>query len=112
EAAGKPSHAVLDGLALSVARRRRGGRRRLGRRKLRVGLRRSVARDGVLELAHPGAERATDLGEPLAAEEQQGDQENQDDVPGLRQTAHCAESSTVSERVPAPQWRKSGSPSR
>ena len=39
-----------------------------------------LAGDGVLELAHPGAERAPDLRQPLRAEEQQRDDEQEDEL--------------------------------
>jgi hypothetical protein len=48
-----------------------------------------VAGNGVLELAHPVPERLPDLREPLAAEEQQRDQEEQDDVPGSLEIPHA-----------------------
>ena len=38
--------------------------------------------DGVLELTHAGTERATDLREPLGAEEEQGETEQQNDFHG------------------------------
>src|SRR4051812_12993624 len=72
----------LDGLALAFGL---GGRKRLRRGRLVV-----VTRDRVLELAHTGTERPTDLRQTLAAEEQQRDQQDEDDVPGLRQSGHWA----------------------
>src|SRR5262245_22220852 len=84
----------LDGLALGRRRRRRRRRRssrRLCGRKLRLRLglvRGRVAGNGVLELAHPVPERLPDLREPLAAEEQQRDQGEKDDVPGSLEIPH------------------------
>ena len=76
----------LDGLALALRRR---GRRRLGRCDLRgrilVWI---VARHGILELAHPRPERTTDLRQPLRAEEQQRNEEQQDDVGRARPAGH------------------------
>src|ERR1700754_3133691 len=85
----------LDGLALGRRRRRRRlshGRlrgRELGRRVR--GLR--VAGDRVLELAHPVPERFPDLRQPLTAEQEQRDREEDDDVPGLQVTHVSTESS-------------------
>ena len=61
--------------ALELARRvlRRG-------RELRVRFGAFVARDGVLELAHPAAERAADLRQALRAEEQKSEQEEKSDL--------------------------------
>src|SRR5580765_8237801 len=89
---GSPAMSLLDGLALGRRCRRRRCRRlrRLGGRKL--GLHdvvvRGVARYGVLELAHPVSERLADLRQPLAAEEEQRDQEKQDNVPGSLEVPH------------------------
>src|SRR4029079_574021 len=96
---GSPVMSSLDGLALG--RRRRGGRhRRVGGRELgrklglRVGRRRRGAGDRVLELAHPVPQRLAHFRQPLAAEEQQRDHEEQDDVPGSLEVPHeCFESS-------------------
>src|SRR6478609_6019351 len=84
---GSPAMSLLDGLALGRRCRRR---RRLGGRKLRLRdvVVRGVARYGVLELAHPVSERLADLRQPLAAEEEQRDQEKQDDVPGSLEVPH------------------------
>src|SRR5262249_62310559 len=55
--------ASIDGLVL--------GRRRLGQ---------ALMRNRILELAHPGAERTSDLGDALGPEEQERDQEQQREV--------------------------------
>ena len=62
----------------------------------RAGLRRagSIPEIGVLELAHPGAERAPDLGQPLRAEEQQRHDEEQHDLERPDVT-HDGEASTL-----------------
>src|SRR4029077_5385680 len=53
--------------------------RRLGVSDFRVfGL--AVARDRVLELAHPGPERPSDLRQALRSEEQEGDDQQEDDL--------------------------------
>src|SRR2546423_11183625 len=88
---GSLAMSLLDGLALGRRCRRRRCRRlrRLGGRKLRRGVVvRGVARYGVLELAHPVSERLADLRQPLAAEEEQRDQEKQDNVPGSLEVPH------------------------
>src|SRR4051794_25430752 len=102
ETARKPRHVPLDGLALGLGRRRRRRddgrlcRRELGLR-LGVGLR--VAGDRILELAHPVPERLADLGQPLAAEEQQRDQKEQDDVPGSLEIPHVGRVARFSQRL-------------
>src|SRR4051794_17636945 len=74
-----------------LRRRRRGGSRlirdrrrccRYGRRKLRACLDLLLSADGVLELTHTGAERASDLRQALRAEEEQGEEEQSDDLHG------------------------------
>src|SRR5207248_2870280 len=87
---GSLAMSLLDGLALGRRRRRR-RRRRLGGRELRrrVGVGRGVARDRVLELAHAGPERLPDLRQALAAEQEESDQEEQDDVPGSLEIPHA-----------------------
>src|SRR4051812_11902539 len=68
--------------------RLRNERRRLGRSKLLGRARGVVTCDRVLELPHPISERAPDLRQPSAAEEQQRDHEDQDDVPRLCKSCH------------------------
>src|SRR4051794_41860829 len=83
EAAGQPFHRVLDGLALALGLGRRERLRRI----------RGGARDRVLELTHTGAERATDLRQPPAAQKPQSAQQDEGDGPGPRQSRPPAERS-------------------
>ena len=54
-------------------------------------------RDGLLELAHPGAERAADLRQPLRAEQAERDEEQEREVRGAGPADHaCASLSEMS----------------
>src|SRR6478672_2743089 len=77
---------------------RRGG---LRRRELRTGvdLRRLLhSGDGVLELPHADAERATDLRKPLRPEEQQGKNQKKDQVSRLKKSRSHAIDRTTAPR--------------
>jgi hypothetical protein len=47
-----------------------------------------MTRDRILELTHPSAERAPDLRQPLSAEEEKRDAEEDDDVNGIADVTH------------------------
>src|SRR5207244_10643980 len=51
-----------------------------------------VVRNGVLELPHPAAKRAADLRQPLCAEEQERDSEQEHEVRGIGPTDHACTS--------------------
>src|SRR5262249_6795507 len=51
-----------------------------------------LMRDGLLELTHPGPERASDLRQPLGAEEAERDQEQEREVRGAGQADHSCSS--------------------
>src|SRR6476659_6283852 len=95
--------ALLDGLALGRRCRRRRCRRLqpLGGRELglRIVVGWRVAGDCILELAHPVPERLPDLRQPLAAEEEQRDQEEEDDVPGSLEIPHGSSVARVRPRL-------------
>src|SRR6185437_12089081 len=78
----------LGGRLVLGRRRRRRCDRGLGGRELGLRLGSRVTRHRVLELAHTRAERAPDLRQSFATEQQQRDQEEEDDVPGLRESSH------------------------
>src|SRR5439155_20094710 len=82
EAARQQAHRGLAQVALGRRLRRRLGWREL----LRLGG--LMAGERVLELPHPRAQRASDLRQPLGAEEEQRDQEQDDDVRRAGPAAH------------------------
>src|ERR671931_206187 len=77
-----------DGVALAVRAGERlflGARRQLGRLRPLVVL----ARDRVLELAHPPAQGLAHLGEALRAEDEEDDDQQDRELPGSDPTWHA-----------------------